>query len=286
MGDSPIYAFPGPCGIMRGSLASLELMNKETRIVDISLNANVEATDGHVGNVGELVTDPDSGQVTHLVLQEGHGLGKREVTLPLSAVERVKGDTVYLKLDKEAVKQLPSLPVQRRSGKADTTQIELLARIFDDPDKASRAMESLDDWNRLYALKVRSAAVLVKDETGETSVEATRDMGPGKGGLIGGFTGALFGLLGGPVGMVIGAAVGAGAGGLVGARLGTGFSTEFLERFQEHLQPGTSAFVVIVERESVQRLSDAMAHLEGVVLQETLTDEMVKEILAESEAQD
>ena len=38
----------------------------------------VEATDGFVGEVGELVVDPQSSHVTHFVLREGHLWGKKE----------------------------------------------------------------------------------------------------------------------------------------------------------------------------------------------------------------
>jgi hypothetical protein len=65
--------------------------------------ANVEAADGHIGKVGEFLIEPTSGRITHLVLMEGHLWGKREVTLPVSAIDRVETDTVYLKLDKAAV---------------------------------------------------------------------------------------------------------------------------------------------------------------------------------------
>ena len=73
----------------------------------------VEATDGHVGEVGELLMDPESGHITHLVLLEGHFWAKKEVTLPLSSIERTEGDTVHLKLDKKAIAQLPAISVRR-----------------------------------------------------------------------------------------------------------------------------------------------------------------------------
>jgi len=76
----------------------------------------VEATDGQVGKVGELLIDPESGHVTHLILLEGHFWAKKEVTLPFSAIERVEGDTVHLKLDKKAIGQLPAVPVRRHYG--------------------------------------------------------------------------------------------------------------------------------------------------------------------------
>lgn len=55
-----------------------------------------------------------SGHVTHLVLMEGHLWGKKEVTLPLSAIDHAEADTVDLKLSKRAVKELPAVPIRRR----------------------------------------------------------------------------------------------------------------------------------------------------------------------------
>ena len=76
----------------------------------------VEATDGYVGQVGEFVVEPESGHITHLVLLEGHLWAKKEVTLPLSAIDHSEGDTVYLNLDKKAVEALPTVPVRRHYG--------------------------------------------------------------------------------------------------------------------------------------------------------------------------
>ena len=46
----------------------------------------VEATDGYVGKVDEFVVNPDNGHITHLVMREGHLWGKKDVTIPLSAM--------------------------------------------------------------------------------------------------------------------------------------------------------------------------------------------------------
>ena len=73
---------------------------------------HVEATDGHVGIVGELVVDRDGEHVTHFVLQKGHLWGRKEITLPLSAIDHVESDRVYLNLDKEAVNSQPTVPLK------------------------------------------------------------------------------------------------------------------------------------------------------------------------------
>lgn len=73
---------------------------------------HVEASDGHVGRVDGLVVDPNRGEVTYLLMWEGHLWGKREVTIPVSAAYFCDADTVYLKLDTAAVEALPVGPVK------------------------------------------------------------------------------------------------------------------------------------------------------------------------------
>jgi uncharacterized membrane protein len=238
----------------------------------------VEATDGHVGVVGELVTDARSDKVTHLVLQEGHLWGKKEVTLPITAIDDIRDNTVFLKLDKKAVELLPSVPLQRHD-ETDEARIELIAKVFDDTDQAYDALEFVEDLHRRKTLKVLNAAVLVKDEDGTTLLKDTRDIEPKKGRILGAVTGGLIGLVGGPAGVVVGALVGAGAGGLAARKLDFGFSDEFLENLQEHLQPGRSALVVLVEDEWKVSLSESLKDDKGVIVQQTLSDELVKQLL-------
>ncbi len=74
----------------------------------------VEATDGKVGRVDEFLVDPVTGHITHLVLCKGHLWGEREVTIPVSQIERVAPDAVHLKLNKDDVNALPAIAVHRR----------------------------------------------------------------------------------------------------------------------------------------------------------------------------
>jgi sporulation protein YlmC with PRC-barrel domain len=74
----------------------------------------VEATDGHVGRVDEFLVDPASEHITHLILREGHLWGQKDVTIPVSQIDRIEKDTVYLKLDKKRIEALPTIPVRRR----------------------------------------------------------------------------------------------------------------------------------------------------------------------------
>jgi uncharacterized membrane protein len=134
-------------------------------------------------------------------------------------------------------------------------------------------------------LKVRNAAVLVKDKDGKTSLRELGDVDVKGGRLMGAITGGLVGLLGGPVGAVVGAAAGAGVGGLAAKKIDTGFSQEFIETFQERLQPGNSALIVVIEHDAADKLAEAWADVEGILVREALTDAMVEQLLKAGEGE-
>lgn len=73
--------------------------------------AGVEATDGHVGHVGEFLINPIDNTISHLVLREGHFWGQKDVTIPVSQIDRIETDTVWLKLDKQSIAALPAIPI-------------------------------------------------------------------------------------------------------------------------------------------------------------------------------
>ena len=74
----------------------------------------VKALDGYVGTVDEFVVSPKSGHITHLVMRKGHLWGQKDVVIPLSAMGNTVGDTVFLKLNKDQIEALPTLPLYRR----------------------------------------------------------------------------------------------------------------------------------------------------------------------------
>jgi len=69
--------------------------------------------DDKVGKLDQLVLDPESGDITHLLMREGHLWGKKEVAIPVSEVEFCEADTINLKLDKAAVKALPAIAFKK-----------------------------------------------------------------------------------------------------------------------------------------------------------------------------
>ena len=72
----------------------------------------VHATDGVRGRVQRLVIDARNHHVTHVLLQEGHVWGRKEVAIPIGAVRAVD-DGIQLNITKQEVKDPPL--VARRS---------------------------------------------------------------------------------------------------------------------------------------------------------------------------
>jgi sporulation protein YlmC with PRC-barrel domain len=67
------------------------------------------------GRVDGFVVDGEQ-HITHFVLERGHLWGKREVTVPIGAVESIKTDAVTLSLTKDEIGALPTVRVHRWLG--------------------------------------------------------------------------------------------------------------------------------------------------------------------------
>jgi uncharacterized membrane protein/sporulation protein YlmC with PRC-barrel domain len=278
----PTYAYMTPYATpLRTDYIPVEIERIPPGELAIRRGAIMEATDGYVGKVGEFLIDPDNGHITHLILQEGHLWGKKEVLVPLSAVDHSLEDTVFLKLDKESVAGLPAIAVTRSYRRTkDAGGFELVARVYDDPESATKALEIVRNQK---GVAVENAAVLVKDKDGKTSIKETGDASAGKGRVLGAVAGGLIGLIGGPVGVVIGALAGAGAGGYAAKHIDMGFPDEFLKNLQESLTPDSSAILVLVESSAAGQLSESLDELGGEEFTHSLSDQIVEQILAEEE---
>jgi sporulation protein YlmC with PRC-barrel domain len=75
----------------------------------------VHATDGAIGHVEGLVIDPRNHHVTHVLLQEGHLWGRKEVAIPIGAVTGAD-DGIGLNLAKNQVRDLPSVDIDHPAG--------------------------------------------------------------------------------------------------------------------------------------------------------------------------
>lgn len=66
----------------------------------------VHAVDGEIGRVQGFLVNPDDQRVTHVLLQEGHLWGRKEVAIPIGAVTGVD-DGIRLSITKQQVEDLP-----------------------------------------------------------------------------------------------------------------------------------------------------------------------------------
>ena len=105
MGMAGAYACPVPVTYDAVPLDEVEVRRGE----------HVHATDGHIGKVQGLVIDPDSHHVTHVLLQEGHLWGRKEVAIPISAVAGVD-DGIRLNITKQQVQDLPPVDIHHPNG--------------------------------------------------------------------------------------------------------------------------------------------------------------------------
>lgn len=102
---------PEPYGI------TLETEHIPDNELAIRRGANVEAIDGRVGRVDEFLINPVNDTISHLVLREGHLWGQKNITIPLSEIDRIEENTVWLKLDKQIIEALPAIPIHHGPGK-------------------------------------------------------------------------------------------------------------------------------------------------------------------------
>ena len=75
----------------------------------------VHATDGEIGVVKGLVIQRRTHGVTHVLLQEGHLWGRKEVAIPIGAVTGLEG-RIQLNIPKAAVQSLPPVDIEHSAS--------------------------------------------------------------------------------------------------------------------------------------------------------------------------
>lgn len=232
----------------------------------------VEALDGYVGQVGELLIDEKSGQITHFLLMQGHGWGKKEIAIQVSAIDRLEEAVIHLKIDKEKISQLPSLPVKRNWNEVVATDLELMVWIFKGKDQAKNTYQKVLDISKQYAMEVLNATLIEKDLKGNTHVREAKKVPSRRKVALGIALGGLAGLVVGPVMLVAGAVAGAAAGKKSAGKIEVGFSKDKLEKLNASLPSGGSALVLLVEHRWFNTLQVEMASNEGQLIHERLSD--------------
>jgi hypothetical protein len=82
--------------------------------IQVRRGEHVHATDGLIGRVQGLVVDPADHHVTHVLLDEGHLWGLKQVAIPIGSVTGVDNG-VLVNLTKDQVRDLPPIELDDRT---------------------------------------------------------------------------------------------------------------------------------------------------------------------------
>jgi sporulation protein YlmC with PRC-barrel domain len=107
-GDEPQLTLLWPHIESKKRIISEKRLQIPRDVQAVQKGARVRATDGLIGHVSEFIVDHKTGHITDLVLQEGLPWDKKQVILAVVEIERIEENTVYLKLNKQAVKKRAS----------------------------------------------------------------------------------------------------------------------------------------------------------------------------------
>lgn len=103
----PYYASDGP------EIILVEHERIPLHELAIHRGDSVHALDGPIGRVDEFIVDPTTESITHLIMREGHLWGQKDVTIPVSNIDRIENYNVFLKITKKQIESLPTVPVKR-----------------------------------------------------------------------------------------------------------------------------------------------------------------------------
>lgn len=101
LGMAPMGMGPGPTGMGAAGWQGVPPFIVEEHLPPggsaIGPDAAVEAADGDLGRADELLTDPVTGVLTHLVVRRGHLFGAHMLVVPASAIIEVADERVRLR---------------------------------------------------------------------------------------------------------------------------------------------------------------------------------------------
>jgi uncharacterized membrane protein len=160
------------------------------------------------------------------------------------------------------------------------TSTELLVLAFAEEITAQKAMQALQRLVEEGQVSLRNAAVLVKNKEGRISAKEMGDIGLKQGALFGAIVGGLIGLVGGPVGAVVGAVAGATTGGVAAHAIDLGFPDDYLTDLQASLQPGSSALIVLAEKNWIDKIIQGLAQFDGHIIRHVLKEDLAAHLAA------
>jgi sporulation protein YlmC with PRC-barrel domain len=99
----------GPDPLVANASAIVTHDTLPTGEVGLRRGERVHATDGEIGKVEGLVVAAPGGEVTHVVLQEGHLWGRKDVAIPVGVVTGIGDDGISVSMSKREIGELPAV---------------------------------------------------------------------------------------------------------------------------------------------------------------------------------
>jgi uncharacterized membrane protein len=153
----------------------------------------------------------------------------------------------------------------------------LVAIGYPDEGTAEQARQTVQGLEAELIIQADQVAAISRDPAGKYHVTTSHGGASTGGGAVwGGFWGMLFGLL-----FFIpfaGLAIGAGMGALFGHLGEKGIDKQFQEQVRDHLQPGTSALFMIIEKATPDKAIAALSQYGGTVIRTSLSEEDTKKL--------
>ena len=153
---------------------------------------------------------------------------------------------------------------------------------FPTSNGAAIAEETLKDLQRKELIQIHDAAIVSYPAGAKKPKTRQLTSLTGAGALGGAFWGMLFGLI--FFIPLLGLAIGAGMGALMGSMTDVGIDDAFIKRMREEIQPGTSALFVLSSGAVVDKVKEAFAGQQMVLVETNLSHEQedkLREVFAE-----
>src|SRR6476469_8241025 len=157
---------------------------------------------------------------------------------------------------------------------------------FPTANGAAIAEETLKDLQRMELITIHDAAIVTYPEGAKKPKTRQLTSMTGAGALGGAFWGMLFGLI--FFVPLLGMAIGAGMGALTGSMSDVGIDDAFIRRMREEIQPGTSALFVLSSGAVVDKVRDAFAGQQMVLVETNLSHEQedkLRDVFSEEDEQ-
>jgi uncharacterized membrane protein len=147
---------------------------------------------------------------------------------------------------------------------------------FPSAEGAEYAADTLKNLQEKELIKVHDAAIVSYPEGAKKPKTRQLNNLTGAGALGGAFWGMLFGLI--FFIPLLGMAIGAGIGALTGSMTDVGIDDDFIRKMREEIQPGTSALFVLSSDAVVDKVKEAFAGQQIVLVESNLSHEQEEKL--------